>query len=179
MRQTFDIKGGPQDGRAHLPLLRKELGAMGLDGFYVPHDDEYQNEYLPDANERLAWVSGFTGSFGSAFVFTDKAVIFADGRYTIQAADQTAPELWDREAIPEPGAFGWLAKQKLSGKTVGYDPRLMSPNDVTLLQAAAKKVRRHAGRGGGKPDRQGLDGPSAAAHGGGRTLSCEICRRRA
>ncbi|RAN41743.1 aminopeptidase P family protein [Hyphomonas sp. GM-8P] len=139
MRQTFDIKGGPQDGRAHLPLLRKELGTMGLDGFYVPHDDEYQNEYLPDANERLAWVSGFTGSFGSAFVFTDKAVIFADGRYTIQAADQTAPELWDREAIPEPGAFGWLAKQKLSGKKVGYDPRLMSPNDVTLLEAAAKK----------------------------------------
>ena len=139
MRQTFDIKGGPQDGRAHLPLLRKELGTMGLDGFYVPHDDEYQNEYLPDANERLAWVSGFTGSFGSAFVFTDKAVIFADGRYTIQAADQTAPELWDREAIPEPGAFGWLAKQKLSGKKVGYDPRLMSPNEVTLLEAAAKK----------------------------------------
>ena len=59
MRQTFDIKGGPQDGRAHLPLLRKELGNMGLDGFYVPHDDEYQNEYLPDANERLAWVSAW------------------------------------------------------------------------------------------------------------------------
>lgn len=139
MRQTFDIKGGPQDGRAHLPLLRKELNAMGLDGFYVPHDDEYQNEYLPDANERLAWVSGFTGSFGNAFVFTDKAVIFADGRYTIQAADQTAPELWERQGIPSPGAFGWLAKQKLSGKTVGYDPRLISPNEVTELKAAAAK----------------------------------------
>ena len=139
MRQTFDIKGGPQDGRAHLPLLRKELTAMGLDGFYVPHDDEYQNEYLPDANERLAWVSGFTGSFGNAFVFTDKAVIFADGRYTIQAADQTAPELWERQGIPNPGAFGWLAKQKLSGKTVGYDPRLISPNEVTELKAAAAK----------------------------------------
>ncbi|MCA8904496.1 MAG: aminopeptidase P family protein, partial [Hyphomonas sp.] len=137
MRQTFDIKGGPQDGRAHLPLLRKELVQLGLDGFYVPHDDEYQNEYLPDANERLAWVSGFTGSFGSAFVFADRAVIFADGRYTLQAADQTAPELWERQGIPDPGAFGWLAKQKLSGKTVGYDPRLMSPNDVTALKSAA------------------------------------------
>ena len=140
MRQTFDIKGGPQDGRTHLPLLRKELVAMGLNGFYVPHDDEYQNEYLPDANERLAWVSGFTGSFGSAFVFTDKAVIFADGRYTLQAADQTAPELWERQGIPDPGAFGWLAKQKLAGKTIGYDPRLMSPNDVTALKAAADKA---------------------------------------
>lgn len=77
MRQTFDIKGGPQDGRAHLPLLRRELERQGLDGLYVPHDDEYQNEYLPDANERLAWVSGFTGSFGSAFVFTDKAVLLS------------------------------------------------------------------------------------------------------
>ena len=140
MRQTFDIKGGPQDGRAHLPLLRKELGNMGLDGFYVPHDDEYQNEYLPDANERLAWVSGFTGSFGSAFVFTDRAVLFADGRYTLQAADQTAPELWERQGIPEPGAFGWLAKQKLGGKKIGYDPRLMSPNDVTALKAAADEA---------------------------------------
>lgn len=140
MRQTFDIKGGPQDGRAHLPLLRRELAAQGLDGFYVPHDDEYQNEYLPDANERLAWVSGFTGSFGSAFVFTDKAVLFADGRYTLQAADQTDPALFEVVGIPDPGAFGWLAQQSLAGKKVGYDPRLMSPNDVAALAAAAAKA---------------------------------------
>lgn len=140
MRQTFDIKGGPQDGRAHLPLLRRELAAQGLDGLYVPHDDEYQNEYLPDANERLAWATGFTGSFGAAFVFTDKAVLFADGRYTLQAADQTDPALIEVQGIPEPGAFGWLAKQSLKGKRVGYDPRLMSPNDVAALSAAAAKA---------------------------------------
>lgn len=140
MRQTFDIKGGPQDGRTHLPLLRRELATQGLDGLYVPHDDEYQNEYLPDANERLAWATGFTGSFGSAFVFTDKAVLFADGRYTLQAADQTDPALVNVEGIPDPGAFGWLAKQSLAGKRVGYDPRLMSPNDVAALGAAAAKA---------------------------------------
>ncbi|PKP82989.1 MAG: X-Pro aminopeptidase [Alphaproteobacteria bacterium HGW-Alphaproteobacteria-18] len=140
MRQTFDIKGGPQDGRAHLPLLRRELTAQGLDGLYVPHDDEYQNEYLPDANERLAWASGFTGSFGSAFVFADKAVLFADGRYTLQAADQTDPALFEVVGIPDPGAFGWLAQQSLTGKKVGYDPRLMSPNDVAALAAAAAKA---------------------------------------
>jgi len=139
MKQTFDIKGGPQDGRAHLPLLRRELEAQGLDGLYVPHDDEYQNEYLPDANERLAWATGFTGSFGAAFVFKDKAVLFADGRYTLQAADQTDPALVDVEGIPDPGAFGWLAKQSLQGKRVGYDPRLMSPNDVAALSAAAAR----------------------------------------
>ncbi|MFN3607645.1 MAG: aminopeptidase P family protein [Hyphomonas sp.] len=140
MRQTFDIKGGPQDGRAHLPLLRRELERQGLDGLYVPHDDEYQNEYLPDANERLAWASGFTGSFGSAFVFADKAVLFADGRYTLQAADQTDPALFEVVGIPDPGAFGWLAQQSLPGKKVGYDPRLMSPNDVAALAAAAAKA---------------------------------------
>lgn len=140
MRQTFDIKGGPQDGRVHLPLLRRELVAQGLDGLYVPHDDEYQNEYLPDANERLAWATGFTGSFGSAFVFTDKAVLFADGRYTIQAADQTDPALVEVRGIPDPGAFGWLALQALKGKRVGYDPRLMSPNDVAALASAAAKA---------------------------------------
>ncbi len=140
MRQTFDIKGGPQDGRAHLPLLRRELEAQGLDGLYVPHDDEYQNEYLPDAKERLAWATGFTGSFGSAFVFADKAVLFADGGYTLQAADQTDPALIEVQGIPEPGAFGWLAMQSLKGKKVGYDPRLMSPNDVSALSAAAAKA---------------------------------------
>ncbi len=140
MRQTFDIKGGPQDGRAHLPLLRRELAAQSLDGLYVPHDDEYQNEYLPDANERLAWATGFTGSFGSALVFTDKAVLFADGRYTIQAADQTDSSLVEVQGIPDPGAFGWLAHQSLLGKRVGYDPRLMSPNDVAALAAAAAKA---------------------------------------
>ena len=110
---------------------------MKLDGLYVPHDDEYQNEYLPDANERLAWVSGFTGSFGNAFIFTDRAVLFADGRYTIQAADQTDPDLFEIQGTPEPGAFGWLKMQDMTGKTIGYDPKLVSPNEVTLLRQAA------------------------------------------
>lgn len=140
MRQTFDIKGGPQDGRRHLPLLRRELAAAGLDGLYIPHDDEYQNEYLPDANERLAWVTGFTGSFGSAFVFSERAVLFADGRYTLQASDQTDPALFEVCGIPDPGAFGWLARQDLKGCRLGYDPKLMSPNDVDALRAAAAKA---------------------------------------
>lgn len=137
MKQNFDVKGGPADGRAHLPLLRVEMKACGIDGLYVPHEDEYQNEYLPDANERLAWVSGFTGSFGAAFVFLERAVIFADGRYTLQVADQTDPDLFEIQSTPTPGPFGWLKMQDMTGKVIGYDPQLMSPNAAAQLEKAA------------------------------------------
>ncbi|MEM1037710.1 MAG: aminopeptidase P family protein [Pseudomonadota bacterium] len=140
MRQNFDVKGGPQIGRQNLPKLRAEIATLGLDGFYVPHEDEFQNEYLPDANERLAWISGFTGSFGSAMVFSDRAVLFIDGRYTIQAAEQTDHDLFERVAIPDPGPFGWLATQSLSGTVIGYDPSLMTPNDVASISKAATKA---------------------------------------
>ncbi len=113
---------------------------LNLDGFYVPHEDEYQNEYLPDANERLAWATGFTGSFGSAFIFSDTAALFIDGRYTIQAADQTDKDLFERVDVPLPGPFGWLEEQTLKGAIIGYDPRLMPPNDVERLAKAAAKA---------------------------------------
>lgn len=140
MKQNFDVKGGPQIGRENLPKLRAQLAAAKLDGFYVPHEDEYQNEYLPDANERLAWVSGFTGSFGSALILLERAAIFIDGRYTIQAADQTDHDLFERVAVPDPGPFGWLAQQDLAGMCVGYDPALMTPNDVDTFEASARKA---------------------------------------
>ena len=140
MKQNFDVKGGPQIGRDNLPKLRAIMATHGLDGFYVPHEDEYQNEYLPDANERLAWVSGFTGSFGSALIMMDRAALFADGRYTIQAADQTDHDLFERVAVPDPGPFGWLAEQDFTGRTIGYDPALMTPNDVTKFDQAAKRA---------------------------------------
>ncbi|MEO0754134.1 MAG: aminopeptidase P family N-terminal domain-containing protein, partial [Pseudomonadota bacterium] len=116
------------------------MSDMGLDGFFVPHEDEYQNEYLPDANERLAWATGFTGSAGASWVFKDNAVLFIDGRYTIQAAEQTPPDLFQYVAMPEPGPFGWIAAQDLDGKTLGYDPRLLTPNDTARLRQAAGRA---------------------------------------
>ncbi|MEO0983090.1 MAG: aminopeptidase P family protein [Pseudomonadota bacterium] len=140
MRQTFDVRGGPAQGRANLPLLRAALKRAGLDGVYIPHEDEYQNEYLPEANERLAWATGFTGSAGAALIFADRAVVFADGRYTLQAADQLDPDLFEIVDHPDPGPFGWLADQSLDGQTLGYDPRLMSPNDLSAFRGAADKA---------------------------------------
>ena len=88
MRQTFDEKTDPSFGPKHVPLIRKAMAAQGLDGFLVPHEDEHQNEYLPAANDRLGWISGFTGSAGAAVILADKAAIFVDGRYTVQVRDQ-------------------------------------------------------------------------------------------
>jgi Xaa-Pro aminopeptidase len=139
MRQTYEVIGGPAVGRASLPLLRAKLKSMQLDGVYIPHDDEYQNEYLPACNERLAWATGFTGSAGAAFIFQKSAIVFVDGRYTLQVKQQLAPKIFETGDYIDPGPFGWLAKQTLTGQKIGYDPRLISPDSLEKLVDAAKK----------------------------------------
>ena len=90
MRQTFDDAADPSFGPRHTPLIRRAMAEQGLDGFLVPHEDEHQNEYLPAANDRLAWATGFTGSAGAAVILKDRAAVFVDGRYTLQVQDQVA-----------------------------------------------------------------------------------------
>ncbi|MEZ5936774.1 MAG: aminopeptidase P family protein [Hyphomonadaceae bacterium] len=140
MRQTYDVIGGPDLGRTNLPALRAQMKAQGLDGFYIPHDDEYQNEYLPACNERLSWATGFTGSAGAAFVFAKSAIVFVDGRYTLQAARQLDKSLFQVGDLMDLGPFGWLAGQNLSGSKIGYDATLMSPDALARLESAAKKA---------------------------------------
>lgn len=140
MKQSFDIRGGAALGRANLPTLRQKMSNENIDFLYVPHEDEYNNEYLPEAYQRLTWLTGFTGSAGCAVIGHDDAIVFVDGRYTIQAGDQLDTDLFDILGFPEPGPFAWLAGQDLSGKTVGYDPKLSSPNDVATLSAAVTKA---------------------------------------
>lgn len=137
MRQTFDETTDPSFGAKHLPLLRAEMAKQGLDGLLVPHEDEHQNEYLPDANERLAWVSGFTGSAGAGVVLKDKAAIFVDGRYTVQAKAQTDEALFERQPLNK--LADWLAAVP-SGSVIGYDPRLHSPDALASLRAAVEKA---------------------------------------
>lgn len=140
MRQTYDVIGGPDVGRSSLPRLRAAMKEAGLDGLYIPHEDEYQNEYLPACYERLAWATGFTGSAGAAFVFQKTAIVFVDGRYTLQVKVQLAPKLFEVGDLIDPGPVGWLAKQTLTGQTIGYDPRLVSPDVLDRLTEAAKKA---------------------------------------
>src|SRR3712207_8955918 len=90
--QSFDDLADPSQGSVRIQHLRAELAARGLGGFVVPRADEHQSEYVPPSAERLAWLTGFTGSAGAAVVLADKAALVVDGRYTLQAAAQTAAD---------------------------------------------------------------------------------------
>ncbi|HEY1928169.1 MAG TPA: aminopeptidase P family N-terminal domain-containing protein, partial [Caulobacteraceae bacterium] len=124
MRQIFDETTDPSFGREHTPLIRRAMEAQSLDGFLVPHEDEHQNEYLPKANDRLAWATGFTGSAGAAVILKDKAAIFVDGRYAIQVRDQVDREVFEIRDLVEGGVPAFLREALQPGWKVGYDPRL-------------------------------------------------------
>jgi Xaa-Pro aminopeptidase len=138
MRQTFDETTDPSFGAKHLPLVRAKMAEQGLDGLLVPHEDEHQNEYLPPANDRLAWVSGFTGSAGAGVIMTDRAAVFADGRYTVQVKAQVDADQFEILSL-EDGVAAWLAHAP-KGAVIGYDPRLHSPDALASLKAAADKA---------------------------------------
>ena len=109
----------------YLADLRTELARRSLDGFIVPRADEHLGEYVPPGAERLAWLTGFTGSAGLAVVLPARAAIFVDGRYVLQAAAQTDPALWERRHITEEPAPAWIA-EAAPGARIGYDPLLIS-----------------------------------------------------
>ena len=125
---------------ARLALLREELATRRLDGFIVPRGDEHQGEYVPASAQRLAWLTGFTGSAGMAIVLAERAALFVDGRYTLQAAAQVDAERFEvRHLIDEPPAR-WLAASLGAGAVVGYDPWLHTPHEVERLQAGAQRA---------------------------------------
>jgi len=136
--QTYDDPGGPALGRKHLPRLRKALKQAGLDGFIVPHEDEWQNEYVPPAYDRLAWLTGFTGSAGAAVVFADEAAIFTDGRYTLQVRAQVDGGLFQYRDLIDGGVSAYLRERAPRGGKIGYDPKLFSPDSLDRMRAAAE-----------------------------------------
>lgn len=139
MRQTYDETTDPSFGAKHLPRVRARMAEQGLDGMLVPHEDEHQNEYLPAANDRLAWVSGFTGSAGAGVVLKDRAAVFADGRYTVQVRAQVDAGQFEILDLVEGGVPAYLERAP-KGAVIGYDPRLHSPDALAVLKRAAAKA---------------------------------------
>ena len=140
MRQTFDETTDPSFGPRHTPLIRQSMAAHGLDGFLVPHEDEHQNEYLPAANDRLAWATGFTGSAGAAVILKDRAAVFVDGRYTLQVRDQVDQTLFEIRDLVEGGVPAYLDEVAQPGWKIGYDARLHSPDALERLRVAAARA---------------------------------------
>ena len=125
---------------ARLDRLRRELAAQGLDGFIVPRADEHQGEYVPPRGQRLAWLTGFTGSAGLAIVLRDRAALFVDGRYTLQAAAQVDTRSFEiRHLIEEPPAR-WVGTALVPGAVLGYDPWLHTPHEVERFRVAAEEA---------------------------------------
>ncbi|GAP24335.1 Xaa-Pro aminopeptidase [Gluconobacter frateurii NBRC 101659] len=106
-------------------LVRKACEALGVSGFIIPRGDEYLGEYVAPCSDRLAWLTGFTGSAGLAVLLPDAAAVFSDGRYTVQMEEQVPHELWERQHVTLEPAADWLA-EKAAGLRVGYDPKLVS-----------------------------------------------------
>ena len=109
---------------ARLEALRKELKACGLDGFVIPISDEHMSEYVGGYAQRLAWLTGFGGSAGTAVVLSDRAAIFVDGRYTIQVRDQVDGRLFEYRSVPAEPIPAWLAEHAVAGAKIGFDPWL-------------------------------------------------------
>lgn len=135
--QTFRDRAEKDRSAARIAALRQRLAALALDGFIVPRADEHQGEYIPAAEQRLAWLTGFTGSAGIVVILADEAAIFVDGRYTLQVADQVDTAVVTPVAIAETTPEAWLERRLGPGARLGYDPRLHTPDMVRKLSAAA------------------------------------------
>jgi len=141
MRDEHTIRAAKAPPRSdRLGSLRAELSKRGLAGFVVPRGDEHQGEYVSPRAERLAWLTGFTGSAGLAVVLEEKAAIFVDGRYTLQVRAQADGELFEFCHLTENPATEWIAKNLLRGKVLGYDPWLHTPIERERFAAAAAKA---------------------------------------
>ncbi|MDQ8756298.1 aminopeptidase P family protein [Sphingosinicella sp. LHD-64] len=119
-----------------LRALREQLKADRLDGFVVPLTDEHMSEYVGSYAQRLAWLTGFQGSAGSAVVLPEEAAIFVDGRYTLQVRDQVDGKHWSYQSVPETSVADWLKAHAPDGGRIGYDPWLHTKDWVAKARAA-------------------------------------------
>ncbi len=120
--------------------MRAELARLALDGFLVPRADEHQNEYVAPCEERLAWLSGFTGSAGLAIVLKEHAAIFVDGRYALAIKDQVDQTVFATLALTETSPQSWLESQLTRGMRLGYDPWLHTPSQLERFSGTAQKA---------------------------------------
>jgi len=136
--QSFLDAAEPEKSAERIAALRRLLARRKLDGFIVPRSDEHQNEYVPPCAERLAWLTGFTGSAGLAIVLARSLALFVDGRYTVQAAEQVDLSLVTPIALAETSPETWIREHLKAGRRLGYDPWLHTPAQAQAFERAAE-----------------------------------------
>lgn len=140
MFQNFEVLSSPDQAAGRIARLREGFAATAVNAIAVPRSDEYLGEYVPACAERLAWLTGYTGSAGSVLVLEDKAHIFVDGRYTNQVRAQTDPAVFDYQdsvATPLPA---FLEASGLAGLRLGIDPWTWPSSEVARLETALKAI---------------------------------------
>ncbi|ENB4343711.1 aminopeptidase P family protein [Vibrio parahaemolyticus] len=123
------------DTLSRVNAIREWLTQHNIDALLIPHEDEYLGEYVPAHNERLHWLTGFTGSAGAAVITQDKAAIFVDGRYTVQVTKQVPSELFEYRHLIEEPALDWIQDNLTANASVAIDPRMHSSAWLDMAQA--------------------------------------------
>jgi len=134
--QSFEDRTDRGETASRIAALRAQLKLRGLDGFIVPRADRFQNEYVPPCAERLAWLTGFTGSAGLAIVLADRAIIFVDGRYQVQVREEIDRAIFSIEHLIERPPPAWIETNVGAGTRLGYSPWLHTVEGAERLAKA-------------------------------------------
>lgn len=135
MFQSFTETARPEQGPPRLARLRRAMTEAGLVGFLVPRADAHQGEYVAPCDDRLAWLTGFTGSAGLCVMLNDVAGVFVDGRYRVQVSGQIDSGHFTPVDWPETRPGPWLARHLPGGGPVGFDPWLWTPGQIDEIEA--------------------------------------------
>lgn len=163
MLQDFHRRTTPDTGRERLVALRAALAEAGVDAFLVPRADAHQGENVAPRDERLAWLTGFTGSAGMAAVTGDRAAIFVDGRYRLQVQGQVDTSCFEVRRIPEDKLSDWLIEAMPGGGRLGFDPWLHTAREIEELGEALESRQIGLVRVGNLVDEVWKDQPAPPA----------------
>ena len=134
MFQSFDTFSEPSVAVERVKQLRAAMRKRGLDAYFVPRADEHQGEYVPAASERLRWLTGFSGSAGYAVIGLERAALFVDGRYVVQARTEVDTQIFEILQVPGKGLKDWATDALKPGSIIGFDPWLVTLAQVEQLR---------------------------------------------